>query len=217
MPDQDLKHIENLYDRLARNYAQAFSGEIEKKPQDEEILIRFAREMGEGKPVWDFGCGPGQTTRYLKNLGLDISGLDLSGKMLDQARALHPDLHFQKGNMLALEFSNGSLAGVVAFYALVHFGEGQVRKALKEVFRVLQPGGLLLFTYHVGGETLHLERFLGRRVDTDFMFFTGEFISACLQECGFEQVEIIEREPYPGVEYQSRRAYVFARKPTDLK
>jgi hypothetical protein len=36
-------------------------------------------------------------------------------------------------------------------------------------------------------------------------------------DCGFERIEIIERNPYPEVEYQSRRAYVFARKPQMLK
>ena len=45
------------------------------------------------------------------------------------------------------------------------------------------------------------------------MFFTSDFISSCLEECGFEKIEVIEREAYPGVEYESRRAYVFARKP----
>jgi predicted TPR repeat methyltransferase len=37
------------------------------------------------KPIWDFGCGPGQTTQYLKDLALEISGLDLSGKLIAQA------------------------------------------------------------------------------------------------------------------------------------
>jgi hypothetical protein len=45
------------------------------------------------------------------------------------------------------------------------------------------------------------------------MFFTTDFISSCLKKTEFEKIEIIEREPYPGVEYESRRAYVFAIKP----
>jgi hypothetical protein len=86
-------------------------------------------------------------------------------------------------------------------------------KRNREVFRVLQPGGLFLFTYHLGEETIHLEQFLGRKVDIDFRFFTADFIFGCLTDCGFEKIEIIERAPYPGVEYPSRRAYVFALKP----
>jgi hypothetical protein len=49
------------------------------------------------------------------------------------------------------------------------------------------------------------------------MFFTADFIFSCLRNSGFEKIEIIERDPYPGVEYESRRAYVFAIKPVERK
>jgi ubiquinone/menaquinone biosynthesis C-methylase UbiE len=210
---QDLDRIENLYDTLAMEYAETFSGEHEKKPKDQEILNRFALEIGDRRPVWDFGCGPGQTTKYLNNLGVEISGLDLSEKILEQAGTIHPEIHFRKGNILELDFENDSIAGVVAFYAIVHFTKGQVEVVSREVFRVLQPGGIFLLTYHIGKETIHVEEFLGKEVDIDFMFFTSEFIHSCIKKSGFEKIEIIEREPYPDVEYQSRRAYVFAVKP----
>jgi SAM-dependent methyltransferase len=211
--EQDLNGIENLYDKVAREYAERFSDEHEKKPKDQEILRRFAQEIGGRRPVWDFGCGPGQTTQYLTNMGIDISGLDLSERLLERARMIHPEIRFRKGNILDLEFENGSIAGAVVFYAIVHFSEEQVRRACREVFRVLQPGGILLLTYHVGEKTIHVEEFLEQKIDIDFMFFTTDFISSCLRTSGFEKIEVIEREPYLGVEYESRRAYTFAIKP----
>jgi ubiquinone/menaquinone biosynthesis C-methylase UbiE len=210
---QDLNKIENVYDAAAKEYADAFLCEHEKKPKDREMLLRFSQLIGDRRPVWDLGCGPGQTSKYLKNLGVEISGLDLSEKMLEQARAFHHGITFRKGNILELEFENDSIAGAVAFYAMVHFTEEQAGLAFREIFRVLQPGGIFLFTYHVGEETIHVEEFLGRKIDIDFMFFTEDFISGCLKRSGFEKIEITEREPYPEVEYQSRRAYVFAKKP----
>jgi len=105
----------------------------------------------------------------------------------------------------------------VAFYAIVHFTEEQVGIACREVFRVLQPDGIFLSTYHIGEETIHVEKFLGKKIDIDFMFFTTDFIYSCLEKNGFEKIETIKREPYLGVEYESRRAYVFAIKPVVRK
>ncbi len=210
---QYLNKAEQMYDTVAKEYAETFLDEHEKKPKDQEILYRFSQKVLNRQPVWDLGCGPGQTTKYLRNLGIQISGMDLSGKILEQARKIHPGIHFQRGNILDLLFETDSIAGIVAFYAIVHFTKEQVGMAFREVFRVLQPGGIFLFTFHIGEETIHLDEFLGKQIDIDFMFFTTDFILGCLKESGFEKIEIIEREHYPGVDYESRRAYVFALKP----
>ncbi len=211
---QDPSKVAHQYDIIAEEYAKAFSGEHERKPKDQEMLLRFSQEIGGRSPVWDFGCGPGQTSAYLKDLGVDISGLDLSERILEQARAIRPDIPFHTGNILDLEFDDDTIAGVVAFYAIVHFTKEQVDTAFREIYRVLRPGGLFLLTFHIGGEQIRIHEFLGKKLDIDFMFFTSDFISRCLSNSGFEKIEIIEREPYPGVEYESRRAYAFAVKPT---
>lgn len=210
---QELGKIEKMYDTIAKEWADAFRGEHEKKPLDQEILQRFSQKIGTRGPIWDFGCGTGNTTNHLKKLGVEIAGMDLSEKIVEQAKIIHPGIHFQKGNILDLDFQSNSIAAVVAFYAIVHFTEEQVTTAFREIFRILQPNGIFLFTYHIGNETIHLDRFLGKKVDVDFMFFTTEFISSSLKETGFEQIDIGEREPYPGVEYASRRSYVFTQKP----
>jgi SAM-dependent methyltransferase len=210
---RDIGHIARQYDAVAAEYAAAFSGEHERKPLDGEALRRFAGALAGGQPVWDLGCGPGQTAKFLKDLGVEVSGLDLSERILEEARALHPGIPFRRGDLLELECAGDTLAGAVAFYAIVHFTREQVGTAFREVFRALRPGGLFLLTFHVGTETIHLEEFLGRKIDLDFMYFPVAFIVRSLEESGFGEIEVTEREPYPEVEYPSRRAYVFARKP----
>ena len=139
--------------------------------------------------------------------------MDLSEKLLQQARTIHPGITFRKGDILDLDLTDDSIAGVVSFYAICHFTTKQVKKAFNEAFRVLQPGGKFLLTYHVGDETIHVKEFLGKEIDIDFMLFPTDLIRGCLDDSGFYEIEIIEREPYADVEYESRRAYGFAAKP----
>ena len=109
--NQGINEIEAAYDTVAEEYAEAFSGEHDRKPKDREMLHRFSQAIGNRKPVWDIGCGPGQTAKYLKDLGVEISGLDLSEKLLKQARNTHPGIHFKKGNrqlgVLHIDATNG--------------------------------------------------------------------------------------------------------------
>jgi ubiquinone/menaquinone biosynthesis C-methylase UbiE len=202
---QNPKKVAEVYDAVAMEYAEKFCGEHEEKPQDREMLYRFSQEVAGRKPIWDFGCGPGQTTQYLRKLGIEISGLDLSEKLIEQARIIHPGIIFRKGNILDLEFENASIAGVVAFYAIVHFSHDQLQMAFREIFRVLQPGSVFLFTFHIGEESIHLEEFLGKVGEIDFMFFKTEYILICIRDAGFVDIDIIERAPYPKSEAGGRK------------
>jgi trans-aconitate methyltransferase len=92
--EQNPNKIAQVYDTVASEYAAKFCDEHEKKPMDRVILYRFPQEVEGKKPVWGFGCGLGQTTQYLRNLSVEISGLDLSEKLIEQANIMHPGITF---------------------------------------------------------------------------------------------------------------------------
>jgi ubiquinone/menaquinone biosynthesis C-methylase UbiE len=163
------------------------------------------------------GCGPGHVARYLHDTVTIVFGLDLSEKMLEQARHLSPDISFRQGNMMALDLEDSTLAGIAAFYAIVNIPKESLPLVFREMNRVLRPGGLLLLAFHTGDAVLHEEELWGRPISLNFFFFQPSQIRRCLEDAGLCVEEIIERGPYaPGVEYQSRRAYVFARKASSL-
>ncbi|HEX8489456.1 MAG TPA: class I SAM-dependent methyltransferase, partial [Chthoniobacterales bacterium] len=118
-----------------------------------------------------------------------------------------------QADMMALDHSNEAWAGVVAFYSLIHIAPVKIAGTLRGFRRILQPGGVLLLAFHIGDETLHLDDWWEHKVNIDFFFFRPEEMARDLAAAGFEVEEIIEREPYPDVEHQSRRAYIFARRP----
>jgi SAM-dependent methyltransferase len=163
------------------------------------------------------GCGPGQVARYLRDAGATVFGLDLSPRMLEQARRFSPDISFREGNMMSLDLPDGTLAGIAAFYAIVHIPKKSLPSVFWEMQRVLQPGGLLLLAFHSGDEILHEDELWGRSISMDFFLFQPLAIRRYVEAAGFAIEEIIERDPYPPeVEYQSRRAYIFARKTRSL-
>jgi len=213
MNDPAINSIRESYDRLAEEYTRRISDELQHKPLDRELLDRFAKQTkGQGE-ICDMGCGPGHVARYLREAGASVFGLDLSPRMLEQARKLNPEIPFREGNMISLNLPDGALAGIAAFYAIVNIPRQSLPLVFREFQRVLLPGGLLLLAFHMGDEVLHEDELWGQKISMDFLLFPPSEIKLGLEAAGFTIEDVIEREPYPEVEYPSRRAYIFARKP----
>jgi SAM-dependent methyltransferase len=215
MDERKTDLLRESYDCLASEYVERIYGELAHKPLDRQLLDRFAAEVGPTGPACDVGCGPGQVARYLRDRGVDISGVDLSPRMVEEAGRLNPGMEFVQGDMRALDFADGSLAGVVAFYSIIHLPRGDVADTLRELGRVLRPGGLLLVAFHAGTDDLHVDELWGQKVSIDCSFFTTAEMVDYLAEAGFDLEEAVERDPYPDVEYPSRRSYIFARPPAE--
>jgi ubiquinone/menaquinone biosynthesis C-methylase UbiE len=207
------------YDAVAGAYAEAMSGELRGKPLDRALLTAFAeqvREVGRGlrdaARVWDVGCGPGHVTAFLAGLGLHAAGVDLSDAMVAQARKRHPDIEFSTGSMTALPAADGSWDGLVSFYSLIHMtDDADLHTALAEYRRVLAGGGLLLLAVHAGQEVRHLTDWFGAEVDVSFRFFEPARLGTELEHAGFAVESLTRRQPYPGTEVPTPRAYFQAR------
>ena len=145
----------------------------------------------------------------------------------DEARELYP--HWRGGYYFAgrpkgdksapleltgrsLDIPKETLAGITAFYAIVNIPAHSLPAVFEQMARVLKPNGLLLLAFHVGNEVLQEHELWGYKISMDFLLFPSREVGKYLEESGFTVDEIIEREPYPEIEHQSRRAYVLARK-----
>jgi len=206
--------FQKSYDAVAEDYAAHFRDEMEKKPFDRKMLDWLAEKAAGRGTICDMGCGPGQIARYLTDRGAKACGIDLSPEMVKKAQELNPDISFAVGDMLSLEnVADDSFGGVAAFYSIIHVPRERLPEALAELKRVLVSGGILLLAFHLGQETVHLDQWWEKTVSIDFFFYERGEMKEALLAAGFELAESIERDPYAEIEYPSRRAYVFARKP----
>ncbi|MFF8592162.1 class I SAM-dependent methyltransferase [Streptomyces sp. NPDC015220] len=139
----------DAYDAVAVLYAELFRDALDALPLDRAVLAAFAetvRAAGSG-PVAELGCGPGSVTAHLRDLGLDVFGVDLSPVMIDLAREAYPDLRFEVGPMEALDLADGRLHGIVSWYSVIHVPPRDVPSYFDEFRRVLAPGGTLLLAF----------------------------------------------------------------------
>lgn len=205
-----LNKIRSNYDTLASAYAREISGELDHRPLERKLLQKFAAAC-DGL-ICDLGCGPGHVTEYLSRFNANVIGLDLSAGILKQARARHSEIIFLQGNMLELPFTAAKLAGIVAFYSIIHFDSNQIACAFAEMSRVVKPGGFVLLGVHVGREVVHVDELWGIPVDFDAAFFELHELIGNLEMHGFKLVETVQREPHPEVEHQSIRGYIWAQR-----
>ncbi|MVO99041.1 class I SAM-dependent methyltransferase [Paenibacillus lutrae] len=111
----------------------------------------------QGESVLDLGCGTGSLSVELAELGADVTGVDLSETMIEQARLKYPGLRFEVGDMRSYRshrpfdavFSNAALHWVP-----------QADEAARTVAEALKPGGRLVAEFGGFGNVARIERAL---------------------------------------------------------
>jgi ubiquinone/menaquinone biosynthesis C-methylase UbiE len=188
------------YDAIAQEYAERFRRELAGAPLDRALLAAFAelvRREHDAPEVLDVGSGTGEVTAHLQGLGVCVRGVDLSSAMVDLARREHPGVEFRVGEMSALDVPDATVAGVVAWYSLIHVPEAGRPDVLAEFRRVLAPGGHLLLAFQIGDDTLHHDEAFGHAISLDFHRLEPDAVVALLDDAGFELVARLERAPEP--------------------
>lgn len=117
------------------------------------FVWKYGRELIEllaprtGERVLDLGCGTGHLTHQIALTGAEVTGLDLSPAMIEQARRNYPELEFVQADAAAFEFARPFDA--VFSNAALHWVT-QPEAVVECVARALQPGGR--FAAEFGGK-----------------------------------------------------------------
>jgi demethylmenaquinone methyltransferase / 2-methoxy-6-polyprenyl-1,4-benzoquinol methylase len=132
--------VRRMFDRIAPVY-DAMNRVMTAGLDRRWRRLTAASVVRPGDRVLDACCGTGDLAVACARAGGKVTGLDFSDRMLDRARRKAPELEWVSGDLLALPFADASFDG-----ATVGFGVRNVEElelALRELRRVLQPGGRL--------------------------------------------------------------------------
>jgi ubiquinone/menaquinone biosynthesis C-methylase UbiE len=129
------------YDKIASQY-----DEYRDPFNNEAELNELMRLVEPGGHILDAGCGSGVVARVLVDNGFQVTGIDISKRMLELAQQRVPKATFEVGDMTALHFEYGSFDGIVSTYAVFHIPRAKHLSLFLDFHRILKKGGALLFS-----------------------------------------------------------------------
>ncbi len=163
------------------------------------FLDQALARIDEGAEVLDLGCGAGiPMTRALAS-GRRVTGVDISTRQIELARANVPGATFVRSDFTTMEQPSRSVDAVTAFYAFVHVPQAELPRVVSRIADWLRPGGVLLAQFGSSDTRDEVEHgWLG--VPMFFAGFPQETNEDMLVRVGFrlELSEVREEEEDPG-------------------
>lgn len=181
------------YDRVADKYVDLLTtegmGDVRQQPWLRGCVDAFAESVHGLGPVLDVGCGPGQVTAYLREQGVDASGVDLSPRMVEHARARHPECDFSVASATELSLEPASLGGILGWWSLFNLPREVLPSVLASFHDALVTGGEVLIATHVGdGDVQRSEAYGGVPVSWTTHRWQPDQLAALLEDAGFTLV-----------------------------
>ena len=140
--DEQVDLFERRYEELRRDpYHSPFTYSRRKI---EQVLGRYLDPLPDGARLLDVGCGTGD---LLSRLGrrFECAGCDPSDEMLERARKHNPGAAFTRATAEELPYGDGAFDVVLCIEVIRYLAVPEA--ALREIARVLAPGGLALVTF----------------------------------------------------------------------
>lgn len=170
--------VEQHYEQhLAEHYSWLFGGLSERARENRELFEKLGLRSSSKEKALDVGAGSGFQSIPLAQLGYAVMAVDLSAKLLEELARNRGDLPIETVRKDILELTpllpNGAFQVAVCMGdTLTHLGSfGDVQRLLREVHRVLGPGGTFViamrdYTKELRGE----DRFIPVRADERTVF-----------------------------------------------
>ncbi len=194
----DLDDVRASYDAVADNYVAMGMGELAAEPWLRAALDAFAEQVRDLGPVLDAGCGPGTVAAHLHGHGVDVSGIDLSPRMVEHARRRFPEVTFEVASVTEVVLTPESLGGVLGWWSWFNLPREVLPRVIVRMARALRPGGHLLLGTHCGdGDVARTTGYGDVPVRWTTHLYRPEELTAMITAAGLEVVVELRFPPAP--------------------
>lgn len=181
--------------KIAHNaIAKQYYDEYKDDKTDLEYIDKFLN-MCKGK-ILDLGCGMGHYSKYIKNKGFEVVGIDFSKEMLKIAKENEPNVEFIESDICNLpENLDKDFDGVLIAYVIQHLSKEETRECFIKLKERLIEKANLLILFLEGNRILNEEEPFNPEFCYVIKEYEKEEITELLKECGYDVLEI-EEKPY---------------------
>ena len=184
-----MERMANSYDSYMRTMTLGREGALR------DMTVRLA-QIKPGDQVLEVGCGTGSLTLPAKRKAGPtgkVNGIDQIPQMIElsrqKAERAGEDITFQTGSIDDIPFPDSQFDVVLCSFMIFHMSEGTRRKGLKEIWRVLKPGGQLL-VLDLARPDHPLERFIAMRLFGGMLQHDLRELLPVMAESGFVGAEM---------------------------
>jgi ubiquinone/menaquinone biosynthesis C-methylase UbiE len=149
--DEVKEQVDELFTKTVDNWARFYADPQPANLNSQNLVSRrqFALEMIEakvptGSKILDIGCGTGHLAGELMRRGYQALGVDFSEGMVSYAREHYGADRFQVGDIERIPFPDNSFDGIMCLGVMEYLSSDE--PALREMWRVLKPGGWAVIT-----------------------------------------------------------------------
>lgn len=157
-------------------------------------MFHFLDASNKGLQCLDVGCGTGNYTAVLHEMGLDFIGIDPSEEMLSKARKKAPSIHWERGSAEGIDLPTSFIDRILISLSIHHWSS--LTEGFVEVSRVLKPQGKVVLFTPLPNQTkaYWLHHYFPKMIEDSAKVLPAlDQIESAFEHAG---LEIIEREPY---------------------
>lgn len=178
------------HNSIAKKYYEAYKDDT----TDFAYIDKFLNMCN--KKILDLGCGMGHYSRYIKNKGFDVVGVDFSNEMLKIAKDNEPTIKFIESDICDLpQDLDKDFDGVLIAYVIQHLSKEETKETFMNLNKYLKADCKLLMLFRAGDNVLTENEPFDPKFNYVIKEYNVEEITQLLRECGYDVIEI-EEKPY---------------------